>query len=58
MAMAQKVRTALSGTSNSSSSGPDGISYRFIKMINDAVLGDMLFGEIGEVLVTRTIPLI
>ena len=54
--MAIKVRTALSGTSSSSSPGPDGISYRFIKAIKDTTLGDMLFQEIGEVLATGIIP--
>ena len=54
--MALKVRTALSSTSSSSSPGPDGISYRPIKAIKDTVLGDSLFKEIGEVLITGRIP--
>ena len=38
----EKVRGALRGTSNRVAPGPDGISYRFIKMVLDTRLGTSL----------------
>ena len=55
MDIAFRIRLALLGTSSSSSPGPDGIHYRFIKAIKDTVLGDPLFEDIARVMITREI---
>ena len=45
--MEESVRRALIGTKNSSAPGPDGISYRLIKVIKDTPLGEELVNEIA-----------
>ena len=50
------LREALQGTSNSSASGLDGISYRFIKAIKDTVLGTLLFHQLASYIVRGEIP--
>ena len=40
--MQEKVYTALSGTSNSSAPGPDGVSYQILKIGNKTYLGEPL----------------
>ena len=46
----EKVRGALRGTSNKSAPGPDGISYRLIKMVLDTRLGRELVREVATAL--------
>jgi len=50
------VRKVLSGTSNSSVLGPDGIGYRLIKMVIGTKLGDELIKEMVENLARGRIP--
>ena len=50
------LREALQGTSNCSASGPDGISYRFIKAIKDIVLGTLLFRQLASYIAKGEIP--
>ena len=52
----EKVRGALRGTSNRSTPGPDGISYRFIKMVLDTKLGRELIREVAMTLREGRIP--
>jgi len=42
----EEVRKALSGTSNSSTPGPDGIGYRLIRMVIGTKLRDELMKEV------------
>ena len=52
----EKVREALRGTSNKSAPGPDGISYRFIKVVLDMRLGKELIREIAKSLKEGQVP--
>ena len=52
----EKVRDALRGTSNRSAPGPDGIRYRFIKMVLDTKLGREVVQEVAESLKEGRIP--
>ena len=52
----EKVRDALRGTSNRSAPGPDGISYRFIKIVLDTRLGEEVVREVAESLKEGRIP--
>jgi len=52
----EEVRKALSGTSNSSAPGPDGIGYRLIKMVLGRKLGDELMKEVARNLAKGKIP--
>ena len=54
--LAGKVREALWGTSNRSAPGPDGISYRFIKLVLDTKLGEEMVGESSKVAKGREDP--
>ena len=49
-----KVGIALGSTQNSSVSGPDSISYRFINMIKDTILRDRILEEVGKNLIKGT----
>ena len=50
------VYTALSGTSNTSAPGPDGISYKTHKAANKTPLGKVLMEQVVQQLATGTIP--
>jgi len=52
----EEMRKALSGTSNSSTPGLDGIGYRLIKMIMGMKLGDELMKEVARNLARGKIP--
>ena len=52
----EKVREALRGTSNRLAPGPDGISYRFIKLVLDTSLGREIVQEVAESLKEGRIP--
>ena len=54
--MVTKVKTALSGTQNSSAPSPDDISYRFIKNIKNSFLGEKIMEEVAVNLIKGTIP--
>ena len=54
--MVDKVEQALIGTKNSSTPGPNGISYRLIKAIKDTPLGQGLLQEVAENLLKGVIP--
>lgn len=54
--MVAKVKIALGGIQNSSASGPDGISYRFIKTIKATMLGEKIIEEVTSNLTKETIP--
>ena len=51
-----KVREALRGTSNRSAPEPDGISYRFLKLVLDTKLGSEMVQEVAESLKEGRIP--
>ena len=52
----EKVFTALSSTSNSSALGPDGVSYKILKMGNKTYLGEQLMVQVAINLTMGTIP--
>ena len=52
----EKVRNTLRGTSNKSAPRPDGISYRFIKMVLDTRLGREVITEVAISLREGWIP--
>ena len=54
--MLGKVYKALSGTSNTSAPGPDGISYRILKAANKTRLGGELMLQVAANLVIGSIP--
>ena len=54
--LVEKIRTALQGTSNKSAPGPDGVSYRLVKLAVKGLLGDALFEQIAEELSNGTMP--
>ena len=54
--MEDRVRRALMGTKNSSAPGPDGLSYRLIKVIRNTCLGEELISEGALHLWECTIP--
>ena len=54
--MVRKVKKVLSGTQNRSPPIPNNISYRFIKMIKDTILGKRLLEEVASNLITGLIP--
>ena len=51
-----KVEGALSSIQNSSTPGPDGISYRFIKTVKGTLLGERLLEEVARNFIKGTIP--
>ena len=51
-----KGYTALSGTSNTSAPGPDGISYKTLKADNKTPLGRALMGQVAQQLAAGTVP--
>ena len=51
-----KIRTALQGTSNKLAPGPNGVSYRLVKLAVKGPLGDALFEQIAEELSNGTMP--
>ena len=55
-AMITKVEIALSGTQNSSTPGPDGISYRFIKTIKGMNSEERLLEEVARKIIKGIIP--
>ena len=54
--MIEQVRKALSGTSNSSAPGPDGINYKLLKAIKDTRLGKEVLKEVTTNLIRGRIP--
>ena len=54
--MLENIYTALSGTSNSSSPGPDGINYEILQMANKTFLGEQLVVQVATNLAIGTIP--
>ena len=50
------VEKALMGTKNSLAPGPDGISYRLIKAVKDAPLGQGVIKEVAESLLDGRTP--
>ena len=54
--LVEKIRTALQGTSNKSVPGPDGVSYRLVKLTVKGPLGDVLFEQIAEELSNGIMP--
>ena len=50
------VERALMGTINSSAPGPDGVSYRLIKVVRDTPLGQGLMREVAESLLEGKTP--
>ena len=53
--MIEQVRKALSGTSNSSAPGPDGINYKLLKAIKDTRLGREVLEEVATNLIRGSI---
>ena len=53
--MIRKVEIALSGTQNSSATGLDDVSYRFIKTIKDTILREKILEEVVKDLIKRII---
>ena len=54
--MIEQVRKALSGTSNSSATGPDSINYKLLKEIKDTRLGREVLEEVATNLIGGSIP--
>ena len=54
--MVAQVIKALSGTSNSSAPGPDGVSYKLLKAIKDTRLGKDVVEEVATNLIRGKIP--
>ena len=54
--MVAQVIKALSGTSNSSAPGPDGVSYKLLKAIKDNRLGKAVVEEVATNLIRGKIP--
>ena len=54
--MIEQARKALSGTSNSSALGPDGINYKLLKAIKDTRLGKEVLEEDATNLIRASIP--
>ena len=50
------VYTALSGTSNTSAPGPDGISYKTLKAANKTPLGRALMDQVTQQIAAGTVP--
>src|SRR5258706_9040477 len=46
--LVQNLMRALQGTSNTSAPGPDGISYRFIKVLSKTAFGVELLGQLAR----------
>ena len=54
--MVAQVIKALSGTSNSSAPGPDGVSYKLLKAIKDTRLGKEVVEAVATNLIRGKIP--
>ena len=54
--MITKVKIILGGIQNSSAPSIDSISYRFIKVIKDTILGEELLKEVARNLIKGIIP--
>ena len=54
--MLEKVYAALSGTSNTSAPGPDGVSYKILKIANKTYMGEQLMVQVATNLTMGSIP--
>lgn len=54
--MLERVYATLSGTSNTSATGPDGVSYQILTMVNKIYLGEQLMIQMVANIMIRAIP--